>query len=341
MRKGKIPANSPSKRVVSVQYDLFRQFITNDESEVSNTVEVWESIPKYFFTPSQVNKLRTAAGHANPHTFDFDYNGLPCSVRIQPALMEQKDGSFQAFFPGVTEELIEESLKKIFTDQQFGTHNAKNLESWVRFSLRMVQSELSRRGRTRSIPEISHAIEVMSGCVLTLFKDGKELWKGAVLQDVVTVGREEYLADSTSHHVARLPLFLSKSINDGDYRQFNLDSLMSLNSPLARWIKKRLLNRWRQAGYDNSYHFLYSDLKNSGLLQQATEDRNRTKVSDALRELIEKNVLSTFEQEQRKEGRRIVDVKYIVRAHRNFVQEQKAANKRESLRIIQGGVGCG
>ena len=73
------------------------------------------------------------------------------------------------------------------------------------------------RGRTRSRNEIKHAIEVMSSCIITLYKKDKEVWKGSILQDLVTVGREEYLADATAEHVARLPLFISHAINQLEY----------------------------------------------------------------------------------------------------------------------------
>lgn len=39
----------PSKAIKSIQYDLFSQFLTNDPDSVSNTVELWESIPQVFF----------------------------------------------------------------------------------------------------------------------------------------------------------------------------------------------------------------------------------------------------------------------------------------------------
>jgi hypothetical protein len=41
----------PEESIKSVQYDLFTQFLSNNKNDVSNMVEVWESIPKYFFTP--------------------------------------------------------------------------------------------------------------------------------------------------------------------------------------------------------------------------------------------------------------------------------------------------
>jgi hypothetical protein len=51
-------------------------------------VEVWESIPKYFFTPRQISQLRTEGGLAEPYKWNFSYNDSPCTVKIQPALIE-------------------------------------------------------------------------------------------------------------------------------------------------------------------------------------------------------------------------------------------------------------
>jgi len=323
---GKKPPETPRK---SVQLSLFSQFVTNDKSEVSSTVEVWESIPKYFFTSKQTAKLRTADGLAKPHLWEYKYNGIQCAVKIQPALIEQEDGTYKAFFPGVTEELVEEALKKILTLQNHGIHDANNLETWVRFSLSMVQQELKSRGRARSRNEIKHAIDVMSSSILTLYKEGKEVWKGSILQDLVTVNREDYLADTGAHHIARLPLFISQSINSLEYRQFNYDRMLSCNEQLSRWIYKLLIHRYRQASLSNNYHFMYSSLaQNSGLLQQAREIDNRRKVKQALDELVNHKVLHHYEEDPRKSGRKVIDVKYTVCPTGEFITEQKAANKR-------------
>lgn len=318
----------PPEPIKSLQMDLFSSFVSNDDAEVSNTVEFWEAIPKHFFTPQQVKKLRTQDGLAKSYYWPYKYNGTAFTVKIQPALVE-KDGNELAFFPSVTEELVEEAIKKILSDQKYGIHNPLNAETWVRFTLRMVQKELKSRGRTRSLPEISHAITVMSRCVVTLYRDDKEIWSGAILQDLVTVGRDEYLEDRNSQHVARLPLFISHAINKLEYRQFNLDRLMSCDNQLSRWIYRRLVHRYTQASYMNDYHFMFSELKaSSALLQQGTETNNRRKLEEALQELVKEGVLISYESDVRKDGKKIIDVKYIVRPSMDFVREQKAANKR-------------
>ena len=101
----KLPKKSPPQEIKkSLQFDLFGRFVANDGTEVSNTVELWESIPKYFFTPHQMKKLRTTDGLAKPFEFPFVQNKNSCLVVVQPALIKQEDGSYKAFFPSVTEE---------------------------------------------------------------------------------------------------------------------------------------------------------------------------------------------------------------------------------------------
>ncbi|SFL25758.1 hypothetical protein SAMN05216302_10492 [Nitrosomonas aestuarii] len=318
----------PEKYIKSLQLDLFSQFVTNNKKGVSNTVEIWESIPKYFLTPAQVTKLRTKAGHADPYKFEYMYEGVSCLVKIQPALIEQPNETYKAFFPGVTEELVEEALKKFLTIQNHGIHDPDKAETWVRFSLSMLHRELKSIGRTRSRDEIKHAIQVMNKCHISLFRNNKEIWSGSLLQDLVTVGREEYIENTDSLHVCRLPLFISHAINQLGYRQFNYNRLMSCNEQLTRWIYKKLINRYRQANILNNYHFLYTDLKSSGLLQRETERKNRQKVLSALNELVEKNIVAKYETDQRKTGRTITNVKYTIYPSQEFISEQKAANKR-------------
>lgn len=338
----------PKKRSESIQMNMFSNFVTNDGTEVSNTIELWESIPKYFLSNVQMEKLRTADGLANPYKWEYistDTKGaeLARTVKIQPALIEQKDGSYKAFFPSATEELVEEALKKIFTEQSLGLHEVQKVESWVRFSLRMIYRELKNRGKTRDLTQIKHAIEVMSSCVITVEQDGKIIYRGNILSDLIAVDRDVYENDPSSHWIARLPVFVSHAINRLQYRQFNYGRFMECHEQLSRWLYKRLITRFRQASIVTDYHFMYSDLaQNSGLLQMSSTQGNRRKVLSALDELAERGVIfNDYVVDNRKKGRKIVDIKYIVRATPEFIREQKAANKRYSddqKKALQAGI---
>lgn len=330
-----LPAKSkktpPKGSIDSKQFDLFTTFLSNDDQKVSNSVNVWESVPKYFFTRRQVSQLRTPVGHADPYEFSYIYDGIDCTVTIQPALIKQEDGRYKACFPGVTEELIEEALKKILVTQNHGIHNPKKKETWVSFTLRMVQRELKERGRDRNLAQIKHAVLVMSRCLITLQRGGREVWTGSILQDFTSVDRDAYLDNTSSLHFARLPAFVSHAINQLEYRQFNYQRLMSCNEQLTRWIYKQLIHRYLQASYSNTYHFLFSGIAHSGLLQHGRTIDKRRKVAAALAELVEQGVLLSYTVTQRKSGRKIVDEKYTVHPAPAFIAEQKAANKRASL----------
>ncbi len=71
-------------------------------------------------------------------------------------------------------------------------------------------------------------------------------------------------------------------------------------------------------------------MKHSGLLQQGTERDNRKKLISCLEELKAQKVITRYVSDERKEGRRIVNVKYTVYPTPEFIAEQKAANKRKT-----------
>lgn len=325
---GKPAKRPPSEEIRSIQYSLFSNFLANETKDVSNTIEMWESIPKYFFSPQMMKKLRTENGLANPFSWAYISNNRSFKVVVQPALIEQSDGSYLAVFPSITEELIEEALKKIFAEQN-GIHDPVNAESWVRFSLSKLHKELKERNRERNRDQIKRSIEIMSKCIITVYCEDQEVYRGAILSDLVSVNRRSYISDTESTWVARLPLFLSLGINQLAYRQYNYGRIMRCDEQLSRWLYKRLVNRFIQAGDGNSYHINFSEVQqSSGLLQMSSAQGNREKMASCLRELQEVGVLTKSETTETKKGKKITEIKYTLFASSEFIAEQKAANKR-------------
>jgi hypothetical protein len=110
---------------------------------------------------------------------------------------------------------------------------------------------------------------------------------------------------------------------------------------LARWLYKRLVTRYRQASEINEYHFMYSGIKqDSGLLgnkdAEITPQMARKKVTSALDELVDRDIIVPgYKVDTRKEGRKIIDMKYTINATSSFIRDQKAANKRFSDNQMQ------
>ena len=306
----KVIKKPPSKAIKSVQHDLFSDFLANDISEVSNTVDLWERIPKYFLSPQEQKTLRTAEGFAKPYTQEYIIRGqngepLPYKIVIQPALIEQPDGEYKAFFPTKAEEIIEEVLKKIFTEQNLGIHDPKNVESWVKFSFSMINKELRKNKCSRTHQQIKQSLEIMSKCILVVYEDGEEIYTGAILQDYCSVDRKQYLDDTKALHVARLSVFISHAVNTLQFRQYNYKRLMDCKEQLSQWLLRRLINRFTYASVITNHNFLFSTIKTeSSLLRAKIEGDNRKKVLAALDELKETGAIFSYEIEARRERRK-------------------------------------
>lgn len=310
------------------QLDLFANFVSNDPDEVTNTVEIWDSIPKFSINKNQAAKHRQANGLAEPIEFSWVSNERTFVMVLSPAMIKQPDGSFQACFPSKTEEFVEEALKKIFTEQHHGFHEVGEVRSWVYFTRRMIYQELKKRGCTRSVDEINHALEVLSKCNLSISRDGKEVWNGPVISDLTAIDRQQYLETPLRHSVCRLSVFISRAINELEYRQIQMDTLLSLKSDLARWLYRKMANRYTQANVGNQYQILLSTIQAESNLLNSSPAKNREKCAAAWDELDAKHVLLGWERHDKKRRKRIVDVLYKFTPSPEFSYQQKAANAR-------------
>lgn len=329
------------------QYDLFKTFF-GDARNLSNTIELWDAIPKYAVSARAQKQMRDAKGNLPVYEQEFVYrptiDGMPkeitCKLTIQPTHIKNADASYQQVYPSTDEELVEEVLKKIFTDQNYGEYLPG--ESRVKFSLNMIQNELKARGKTRSLLEIKRSLEILSKSVLTVHFIGSSkqmVYTNPILTDLIGVTRTDFLTDPKALWCAQLPALISKSVSELSYRQFNYGKLMSLSSQLSRWFHKRLSHQYTQASLIDSYHIMYTAIcRDSGLLHQKRTSANIKTIDTALEELKEQKVIMHYDKEERRQGGKIIDVKYTMLATANFRDEIKAANARQGKARVELGL---
>ena len=327
----------PKDLTSSPQYDLFTSFF-GDPKDLSNTIEFWDTIPKYSVTARQQNALRDSNGRLPPHVAEFEYASasidrpVRCRMKVNPALIEVEDGVYKDFYPSQSEEIVEEVLKKIFTDQQYGMHSFRDVESWVRFTLNMIRKELRDRGHTRSLDEIKRSLEVMGSTIIEVEMEGRGrgvAYKNPILTNMVRTTRADIEDDPGAKWTAQLPALISKSINVLGYRQFNYARHMRLKTPLARWLHKRLVHRYRNASLLTAYSFSYSSVaRDSGLLNNKRTSANVKALTDALDELTAEGILFSVEIDKRFEGKQLTDAIFKVFATSDFTKEVKAASAR-------------
>jgi len=326
-----VKQSPPPEQTKSIQYNLFAQFF-GDRETFSNTIELWDGVPKYFISKQSQAKTRDEKGNLSLLKKDFQYKGIECRVVIQPAILEQKNGRDIASYPSANEELIEDVLRKFFSDQQLGYHDVKKTESWVRFSISMIKRELAARGKSRNIKQIKESIEILSRSVLSLYVKKELIYTNPILADVTKVTRKQYLEDTSGFWMARLPALVSKSVNDLSYRQYNYSKMMSFKHQASRWMIKRLSHHYINAGHISPYGILLSSIiRDSGLFPYSRA-RDRVKSFEkVLEELVGAKVLSHYQKEVRKGVRKnIEDVLYTLGAHSEFIKDVKAANARKN-----------
>jgi hypothetical protein len=124
----------------------------------------------------------------------------------------------------------------------------------------------------------------------------------------------------------------SRSIGSVDYRQFNYPRLMNCATQLARWLNSRMILHFVQASAMETYRISFSTIaRDSNLLVGYSRQRDAVSaLADAFAELETQCTLARWSKAETRGLRsKIEDVVYTLTASRDFIAEQKAANKRQ------------
>ena len=338
------------------QMDFFRQFPFKDGA-FSNTIEFWDSIPKFVVSPAEQNRRRTKEGLLQPHSHQFVYKPTygdvksqeyNCTVTIKPAQIKDSDGKYRHYFPSTDEELVEEVLRYIFIEQQHGTHSAVALESLVKYTLYMVDKELRKRNKTRSFAEIKRSIDILADTKYDVMSEGlpdSYQFKGSILADVITRSRDQHFSDPKTLSVARFPILFSRSINNVEYRFISFDTLLDLKNPVARFLHRRMSHEFTNADMMRPYKIDFVTIqRDSARLDSPRPTRNYKKVEEAWQELAEKNIIRDFDPAKdsciEKVGNKVMNIYYtvyITSEFKNVIVESNIRHKNASDTLKQIG----
>jgi hypothetical protein len=317
------------------QLSLFQNLLCNTEEErdrLSHAIELWDSTPRYSFNRKATNKMRVNGQFLEPRKLSFQYRGSTYTLTTSPARLEDTDGIFRDYFPGATEEIVEEALRKLAIEKQVGYFDKPNYRSGVLFSLYELRQELKQRGHERTFHDIVHALNVMAHCSLTIkpHTEGEAVITASCLPSLIAVTRAKLRTDPKSKWQVQFHPLVTASIDRLDYRQHNYQLAMSLNSQLARWLNKQLVLKYTAASYTNPFEMRYSTIKrDSNLLNYARARDEIADLESAFLELKSRDVLMAVDRADSTGPRgKLLDVIFTLTPSLRFITEVKAANKR-------------
>jgi hypothetical protein len=324
------------------QLDLFRSFLCNGVDErdrLSNTFDLWDSVPRYAMSRQQMTKIRKEKGFLALQHIAFQYRGRPLEARIQAArIFDETTRTETDYYPSANEELIEDALRKIAAEQLNAFFDKPNYRSGVVFTLHMLREELKRRGHTRSYQEIVLSLKILARSSIEILskdgKDGEGFTISGYFSGLSAVSRNKLVEDPQAKWVVQFHPLVTQAIDALTYRQFNYAQMMSHRTQLARWLHKQLSLKFTFASLITSFEIRYSTIKrDSALLEGYKQERQAVVALDAAwDELKASRVLAQVTKSEIRGSRgKLEDVVYTLAASLDFVAEMKAANKREAL----------
>jgi hypothetical protein len=320
------------------QLNLFQNFLHNREEErdhLSNAIDLWDSVPRYAVSRQAMNKSRENGAILKKHTTTVHYMRGTYECTITPARVTDLDGTERDYYPSANEELVEDALRKLASEQHSGFFDKPNLSSGVVFSLYGLREELAKRDHARSYQEARLSIDILSGSIIEIRgknERGEEMYvKSSYLLSVIAVSKAKLEDDPKAKWAVQFHPLVTASIDKLAYRQFNYDKMMRHKSHLSRWLHKQLVLKCTGADLVKPFEMRYSTVKrDSGLLNRYTRERAAIEaLAASLGELKDSDVIYRFERKDITGPRKkLLDVVFQIWPSFDFVSEVKAANKR-------------
>ncbi len=329
---------------------LFDGFFSADKNE-SRTFEIFDALPKYVY--AKVRKAKDLTPITKTITLrrrseSGKQEELQVQVTLSAAVIKGQDGTGQAIYPGAREELVERAIRKLAVQQvvNTGLHTVPQSGAQiirVSFTLYQLRKELTSQGHGFKVVELKEALEVLNKATVNLACSKDRTLHGissAVFSNYTYVYDEDDDSGQSSRvSVDYHPLATQAIINLAFY-PINYQRVMSMASPLARWLATRLSHRFRQATKTafvdgGSYQIsLETILSESGIARASRLRDNVATVREALAQMVKENVLHGMRPFQEdlsyaatKGRKKVTDVVWQLFPSRQFAQE-----------IIQGNV---
>jgi len=291
---------------------MFHPYINS----TSNIIGLYDLIPKYTYNKniSQSESIRR-----------FKYNKNDYIVEITPAKIKGKE-----YFPGISEERIEDVLRKFVFDghADMFNHN-KDIQCGILFSYYQIQKELEKYKIKYNAQRIKHSLNILHRTHILIKTE--EFEDGSTILPIFRHATKLEQAFISFH-----PL-LTKAINESSFRYFDFEKTMICKNNIARYLIKRLFNNYKFADYFNSFDILMSTIvRDSHIFNNSPLRTRKSQILKSLNILIDLKIINSYETlvfyDQNKSNK-IYDIKFSIKGTREFINRVK--NYNSSLKNLR------
>jgi len=234
------------------QLSLFQTFLPETDDKYSNTIDLYDAVPKYFPTKHMAGR-RESGKYLPILEREFEHRGESYKLKMRPARIQYKDGQEREYYPSYREEIIEEALRKIACDRLNGVY--LDDRAGVQFTLYALRKELWARGHALNLPDLLEGLKICNLASLSVQKaDGTAIIQAPIFPVLLVASKDDWLQNPKDArcYVQFNPL-VTASIDHLTYRQFDYLTYMSYKHRLSRWLHKRLAHNYIQAGLLSPY----------------------------------------------------------------------------------------
>lgn len=308
------------------QMKLF-EFIQPTERQYSNTIELYDFMPKYHWGKSE----RINDKFLESLEREFECRGVRYRIEVSPARIKGKDGKTREYYPSKREELVEDALRRFATAQQgvFLDERAS-----VTFTLYQLQQELKRNGHSYSLAQLKDALLICAKTTVSVTTtDGSAVLVSNLFETLGLQTRDDWKGTGRkSKAFVRFNSLVTESIKTGSYRQLDYEKAMSYTSVIARQLHKRMSHHYTQASITTTYSIMLSTIiRDFGLSEYERPSLNLNQVVKALDEMKAKDILLRYSIEKTTDSgnrNKLLEAKFVLMPHPYFANEIRKANAR-------------
>lgn len=270
------------------------------------------------------------------------YELIPAQI---PARADE-GGGIVAVYPGTRESVIEECLIYFATKGEFSPQKGmpgylvEGTSIKVLFTLNQLRCALEMLGKAYKSEELREGLLVLS-LARYRFSNAAEREKVSsyIVSDLDSIPNpgESDAIRSDRIYCVEFDSKISKRILDGHYRSYDAECSMRMRSPIARYLYKQLTHSWLNANTKGENGAFHSIMQNETLLMSGTPysdnpTKRKSSLLEALHELAANQIIMPLDLSadvvQKKRGREIYDVEFVVRPTPLFVKQQIDGHRR-------------